>query len=123
MRVLVFVFFAALLGGCAGYPVNYPQVQIRSNIPWHTTTVTIVNNTSFVLNVVHDGRLVRQDLKPGQYFTAELYNFSTASTQSSFVVIARDGDKLAGTASRSFYIGGYSRQSEVWIIGKWEVRD
>lgn len=123
MKVIAVLAVVALLAGCVSYPVGMPQTEVRTNIPWHTTTVTIVNGTGFVMDVIHDGRLVRQELKAGQHFVAELYNLSGSSAQSSFVVIARDGEKLAGTASRTFYVRGYSRQSEVWTILRWDIRN
>ncbi|MBI4119566.1 MAG: hypothetical protein HY456_01815 [Parcubacteria group bacterium] len=122
-RFFAFLLPLALaLSACGAYtPLHLPQANITTNIPFYSTTVTIVNSTSLSMDIVRDGRLVRKDLGSGQYFTTDIYNLSNSSMQSTFVVIAHQKGTLVGTASRSFYVSGYSRQSEVWRVNRGEL--
>ena len=116
---LVFFLILPLLSACSlCYGIPLPQAYIVSNIPWHQTVITVVNSTpDLVLDVIHDGVLRGENLKSGQYMTIFTRNFSGSPAATTVTVLGKDMEnKFVGTANRTFYVTGYSRQSESWSV-------
>lgn len=122
-RALFIIVLLPFLGACTYTPLRLPQANITTNIPFYSTTVTVLNGTNLTLDIVRDGLMVRKNLRPGQYFTTEVYNLSASSMQTTFIAIGREGGKFVGTASRSFYINGYGRQSEAWTVRRHDIQN
>jgi len=129
MKKLIFVsLIIGLISGCAisNYQIPLPQIKVFSTIPWNSAVITVVNgvvdSSDLVLDVIHDGVLIWSGVRPGQYRTIRMSNYSGTAAQTTVTVVAKYSDgRLAGTASRSFYVSGYYRQSEVWTVGKWDI--
>lgn len=127
-RLLLTLCALIPLAGCTSYGLRLPQPRIVTNIPYHSTTLTIVNAApDTVLNIIHDGRLVKNELELGQYFTINLWNWSGSYygsyAQSTVTVVATDtSGKFVGTAARSVYVSGYERRSESWSVTLIELK-
>ena len=115
--VMIFIFLPGCFGG-----YYYGGVKVYSNVPYHSSTITVMNGTMFVLDVIHDGRLVWTGVSPGEHRAVGVWNLSSSGLQTTIVIRAYDNDRLVGTAYRAFYVSGYYRQSEVWNVLRWDIQ-
>ncbi len=106
--------------GCVtAYGPIGPTASIYTNVPFHASTVTIVNGTPHQLDVVCDGRPVARGLRPGQHFSLRIFG---GEMTTSCAVIAAQRGRLVGTAERTFYVSGQYRRSETWTVRHWDIR-
>ena len=142
MRSLLFVAFAAiLLGGCAARPlvIDWPEVQVQTNLPLSRQGVVIVNgivdSPSVYLNISKTGyygtTIVVRRLPPGHSFFIPADGGWIVHQTMAIVVVGyeihaeRDSARvLTGTATRefSFHNSGYSSRIETWRITRYSLR-
>lgn len=124
VRAFAFAGLVLLLAGCGGYTVyGGPGIKVESTIPFYGATVKVVNGTNFMVQLIDDNGRKAEVVAPGQVVTHRFWNFSGTSAEFSLVAIATDErGALVGTASRRFSVSGYSKQSEPWMLSKYEFR-
>jgi hypothetical protein len=124
LRVAMLAAFALVFAtGCAYTIGPGAGVQVVSNIPYHTTTGKVVNGTNFTVTLIDDSGRNSQRIAPGGWVMHNFWNMSGSSANASLVALATDeAGRLVGSATRSFYISGYSRQSETWLLRKWDFQ-
>lgn len=112
----------SLLMGCNGIPSARPQIFTR-NIPYHSTTVTVVNGTDgMVLDVIQDGRVVGQNIQTGDFYSVDLRDWSGQTSTVSLAVVGHHDGRMTGTTTRRFRVNGNRRDSETWVIRTRDLR-
>lgn len=114
-KTLALLLGALTLSGCAIQTSRHTHVQRDFWDPPANNVITVVNNSTYVLTIVEDGRTVREDLEPGGVFTDEVYT-SFEGSALTLVALAAKNDKHVGVVSRVFPLYRYGRHAEVWTI-------
>lgn len=109
LLVLTMLVLTSLFAGCSA--------TVHSNVPFHTTTVTVTNATDYTLSLVKNGTTVRENLGRGEHYPVDLWNSSNASAEVGITIKAYDknGRMVSAVADR-VSVDGYYRRSETWIV-------
>ncbi len=123
LGLFLFLLFPVLSGCLYTHYLPEPKVTFLSDIPYYTCRITVMNGTNYYADIINDGRLIWENVIPGDFRAVEKWNVSNSSAETSIVVRFKDSNnRFVGTAYRTFYVSGYHRQSPVWNISRYDIR-
>lgn len=120
------LFFAV---GCEGLyytmPIGLPRVTVTTNPAYRNLTLSVENvHPSTLMSVKLNGVLVKTDIPVGGNWVVRagnLFSPYTAQFAVTTIFIDQAGNYL-GTASKTFYVSGYSQDAQVWAPTNWDIQ-
>lgn len=95
-------------------------VGVSTNIPYHQTSITLVNESDHPVKVIVNGNTLKADssnedfiLYPGNYINLKFSNWSHRPAEVGITVIST---KAGRAAYNSFYVSGYYGRHKSWAI-------
>ena len=117
--VAIALILAILVLGCGypGYTIRFPipRLRVYTNIPLHSATVKLVNDTPYWFEVGWDEEKLIRLLGPAEDVIIGFYAGQHAIVVKAWTEDSEEG-KYVGATYKQIYVSGYERKSEVWII-------